>query len=923
MSQPHESPLRRFLPDADPATGPFGVLGVAPDQCEPEAVLAALKRALDRISRHPEARTPDAEEVRLALHVAAAQLMDAGTRAAMIAMWSAPSAQQPTTATSQSSQAASPRPKPTLEAFRLACFEMIAHSGGWNARSRLRVMALADVFGINPDELHLVFQSPPPAAPASPVRLATRAPVVAQASAPQTDKPKRISFTTIALVVLNIVAAVGLVRVIWPSPHESSRATKSPQAREIQPRPVSESAGTIAPITTVPRESREILAVLRQLRDGGAASRDAAASDVLLAIDANLADTWTDLPGRDAILITQTFDESVDRMDASANPALEQLLQQWTNHASPTNAARFRQRAWSIAAAARLAQSNHALTNSKERAQSILRAAGAEPSDEGATDPRASLESAMRSAGVDLTSAMINHEIEPADYEPIWRQWCADAARIARWDPPNYEWILLTYEDLAHLEAGRSTATILDSARTLTLDAVDWRDRPALLRLLHWLSDDEALPAPALATATIAILRQRTDLAAPGELIATDSTVGPNRKALRERWNRALNIGLDEPRQRDRDEWIGLAQRTLEQPESPNSTSQWLTMTVHAARVNTIAHRLWQQDSTSAQSLFRETPWQPEFVKPALEVSPVVLTRPSDEQLAEWSQRFLIAGNDANERVTLLQELRRREQLRSQTDADVLADAAYYDTSIQVRQSAQQVVRVFASDLRVLYALLESLPRTGRTDAESEMIEGVTDRRLPPPRHPDWHDRAASALLNRAFELYARQLSTAPDQAASELSRLYTMQLSDSDSSAVLDEQGAAPDVIAPTEMSLLMAAIPPYAPAERLERDLRREATIVVRSDELLAHDDLQSARRRLATNEIERFAVAQLSCYELMSMIVKGERSSQVARVSALESQTADARRNAATLTEQIARTEAAIIRLWSIRLGLEDRL
>jgi len=73
-------PVVRFLgPDAA-SGGPFALLGVPATSATPAAILRATDERMRRIDAHPEAGTPDADEVRLAVHAAAARLLDASTR---------------------------------------------------------------------------------------------------------------------------------------------------------------------------------------------------------------------------------------------------------------------------------------------------------------------------------------------------------------------------------------------------------------------------------------------------------------------------------------------------------------------------------------------------------------------------------------------------------------------------------------------------------------------------------------------------------------------------------------------------------------------------------------------------------------------------------------------------------------------------
>jgi len=76
-------PIQVFLGESAAAGGPFALLAVEPGIADPTQILAALEHQIRRVDDHPQATTPAGDEVRLALHAAAAQLMDPGVRRQM------------------------------------------------------------------------------------------------------------------------------------------------------------------------------------------------------------------------------------------------------------------------------------------------------------------------------------------------------------------------------------------------------------------------------------------------------------------------------------------------------------------------------------------------------------------------------------------------------------------------------------------------------------------------------------------------------------------------------------------------------------------------------------------------------------------------------------------------------------------------
>lgn len=92
MTSDAPNPTSLFLGAEAASGGPFALLGIEPAHCDDRSVLAALQSRLDRVDGHIQAETPQADEVRLALHAAAAQLLDPSVRQLMVMRWSEASA---------------------------------------------------------------------------------------------------------------------------------------------------------------------------------------------------------------------------------------------------------------------------------------------------------------------------------------------------------------------------------------------------------------------------------------------------------------------------------------------------------------------------------------------------------------------------------------------------------------------------------------------------------------------------------------------------------------------------------------------------------------------------------------------------------------------------------------------------------------
>lgn len=192
MSSAHDESgmIGKFLGPERASGSPFDLLGVPPRDLTPAEVVGALEARLGEVDRHTECRTPSADEVRLALHATAAQLMDPVVRGGLIRRWEG----------SSRGTWASPPPPPVgaspMAGAKLAlegdAVLAMAMEGGWNERSLQRLCMFAHARGLTATDVASAIQRlarpvvdaprrPEPAAhPAGPAAsLGPRAPIAA------------------------------------------------------------------------------------------------------------------------------------------------------------------------------------------------------------------------------------------------------------------------------------------------------------------------------------------------------------------------------------------------------------------------------------------------------------------------------------------------------------------------------------------------------------------------------------------------------------------------------------------------------------------------------------------------------------------------------------------------------------------------
>lgn len=144
----NQSPIVRFLGEDAGQGGPFALLGLRHEIGSDTEIQRARLRRLRQVDCHPQRATPDAEEVRLAIHSAASQLLDPALRSQLAIRWpegtpvDVPKAWTPTRAMHRVTPA-------LMRRARL----IVGSSGGWNASARRRLAHLARINRLNAMEI--------------------------------------------------------------------------------------------------------------------------------------------------------------------------------------------------------------------------------------------------------------------------------------------------------------------------------------------------------------------------------------------------------------------------------------------------------------------------------------------------------------------------------------------------------------------------------------------------------------------------------------------------------------------------------------------------------------------------------------------------------------------------------------------------
>lgn len=147
-------PIVRLLGPGVTRNGPFGVLGLPVSPADEETIVAAVHARMAAVDAHPESRTPGADEARLAIHAAAANLLNPGVQEELLrrlgpsqASTNSPGVPPARPAARTPTLQAVPSPKRSLHRLEADLLRSIGAEGGWGPAARDRFIKLAHAQG--------------------------------------------------------------------------------------------------------------------------------------------------------------------------------------------------------------------------------------------------------------------------------------------------------------------------------------------------------------------------------------------------------------------------------------------------------------------------------------------------------------------------------------------------------------------------------------------------------------------------------------------------------------------------------------------------------------------------------------------------------------------------------------------------------
>lgn len=917
---PGQDPVVRFLGPGASKYGPFGVLGLPVCEIDDAGVLAAVQGAMARIDSHAEAGTPAADEARLAVHAAAANLLDDAVRSELLRRLASGRASDPGRVCAPSALCA------PLEADVLRC---IASGGGWNKQAMRHFLKIAHQKGHTTGEAMHAIRTLWRGGRAAETVVddtpgdARRAPRAATPAVPNPGQPARASeeqderasgVHPAVAVLLTVVVFTALFAVAWFAwertrpPAVASPAASQPERTATVPERAVQDRKTIAGPPVAPAQ--------RVLDNGPAIIHELEVAVEGLAIDAEgslrtfeqavaaMAEYWTELNPVDRLAAHDQIIGFIYRVGGRlslaerAMRALESgsagfLAEQIDGPGDVTHGA------WSIGVLVRLRREQNLPGTLIRRIDGVLirTPGGLSPN---ASTFQAGAAAALRSMARSLREIPLSESGLEA-----WGAWRASVRAASVGDDALMESLILNALE-GVLRRSDSPAAQGSIAADLVSE-LNWRPGGAARVWLLRAFDDRTLGPDDLHVLTLALATRSRAEGVDHSMVLPRGSSGFARRRLRDEY-RAL-WGLES--RGDQGEAVSAfaaaarAELAGELRTDGLDQADRLASIVRLARLNAAGELAWRAETAAAEDLL-ETLDAP--IAAVLESEQVAdASRLLAANTGTWAQAYLDAGTHIPRRLELLGKLGSRRDRLGPMEAEVLVAEAFRGSPQRVRDAAAAVVEASAGGPVVVNAVLELLPMMPRTDRNTRIVELVAGVSLPRVDSADWALSARRSLVERLLELIAgRGVYAVLDALALLLDEAYGIQdrgAAATGSSSALPPAGVSARALADAWSDLAAHRPPSGLPGLGVDEIERRRA-----------------ARLAMADGLVQAFHAEQLALAEFMAQVVAAEQPGFVAQVGRLADAHRVSREQARDVLAQIEHTERFMLSLRLLRFGEE---
>ena len=920
LSKAHREAIARFLGEEAASGSPFALLGLGVTDLNEDTIRVALAQRLEELDAHHEASTPDADDLRLALHAAASQLMHPDVRALLRKRWGgvqparpAPAAPTQRTPAPPSPTAPQPGPPPAGAGTGLRdVLAILALEGGINPKSIRHIAAIAQARNLPSASIPQLIRAAIIQAPAQPGvqpaamptagKVQPKAPGAGAPSSRRIEEEKR-EWLGVSVFGAIVLVTLAVAVVAW-NPLRSTLFSSPPQSQADAPR--TERVAPGAESLSAEREARTAQAarpvellnrkgaddpevVIYALRSALSRMKDdpdsASVGFMASALDARR--LWHRMSPSQLELANAHVADSIIASQASNEATFRILATIAAPPVADPGEVTVTQDLWIEATLSGL------LADARTRAQTRQ-----------AVEELARRRSPPWQLSPEPFIVCVERSLVRAAEEPdaperraeYWESWlrAADAALIEQ--SVAHDRALTAALD-ALLRAGADPTVAI----RFVAERLDWgAGTSAASGLLSWLADP-SIASDRLHALTSAIVTSSRTRGIDASMVLAADAGADAREALRLRYAQS-----DAPVQTKTWEWAEW--RTLASlgatrlPESDWHDARLLAECAALARLNYAAALLGRGETSDAGLIISDLRTDIDAILLPVSVPPAAGFGAPDAG-REWALRYHRAGASTPVKLSLLDEAESMTEF-GPFAAETIVNEAIFASTGEVKRRARDLIVAKSTDPELLAGLLEALPELSPLEPNRAFISSVTGRGLPPARDPAWGASARRAVVEALlFALAGADGSDVFDQLADVLSVSYS---------------GRANGDSSPGAQPLDQSARELFLVNRNRARLADSGVTLGVSVREI---DRRRAGRVSISKGVVQRFAAEQISTLEVRAVTAASSEPTRTREIRAILEQTRRARSQAESVFEQLFHVEQAMLRLNVIELSSED--
>ncbi len=872
--QPAPTPIVRFLGDDAGRGGPFALLGVGHTIRSADEIHRARLRRLRQIDCHPQRSTPDADEVRLAVHSAASQLLDPALREQLVLRWpegtpvDLPRAWNPSRAMKRITPALIGRAR-----------QIVGSSGGWNSVARRRLAHLARLNRISAFEIvrELGIGRPGGSSKAEPQSGTTPLPHLP-------SEPAAGSGWVSAYVLLGLLASTVIVTLLLtPDTHYTTRS-RGPASAVSDPLPGGQQeTQQSGQVETAQRDRiTHYTAIAHELDRLVARARiepDASISR-FREVYPEFLDQWTAFPEQALQRAGANIAEFIARLDQHQHPPDQIAPLLATGGISPDR----------VMIAAGVIDVSISGTPLRQETQDLLRAV------------RSAMTGTQSTGSTDIKSCIYAVAIDSAhadqgDDPDWWSAWLLGVKRASGSEADLTGAVLTALSDLlrdpaAPREAWRGTVSML-------VRSLDWREESVERFWLISQFNDSEVQTERLAVLTEVLATESAASGVDQLMVLPRNANAPKREEIAKRY---------------RDSWFP-ARSGDSQPTQPGGAGTPLLRELQIAVNSTpdnpteaqaIEHLIELHHLTTAAFLAIDGHGElsEELVQnpPAIPDTPAMPQHDLNWEQADdaWAERA-VNSEEAAQLRPYLDELVRNESIGI-SSAHALVYLATRKSQNELRELAlAQIVR-YADQIAILIAIDHALSKVRVTSRVDTLVREVLGDDIPSRNDDGWYPQVRSMLLARMGQAMVREQDFRMSQVQDEIASMLTIRFESG------GEAEASSDV--PSE---LLAQLNHRSRAE-VEKLVGSSVRLSQELERIDAESLLWTVRAR---NPFQHYLAQQRIELALFSLTVRARYPDADRFVEIALSELRSREDGASSAIEQMVHTQRALAQLMQIEL------